>query len=932
MAHSLDEHYGDFGGLDTSPNLLKQRPDSVREGSKNWQWNYADQLQKREGFQHKTAVGDACEAGLIEYKFRDINTGESRTETLGVSFDGHLRVKYVEKLKISVTAASAVTYYSFIYDSVAATHKIIFYNSSQASLGSVNVSLVMQLGDATTGLVKAINDLAIAGLSADAVDEDNSSITSTALAYLMDIVWLEEFNKTVTDTEYNEVWLWLLINTPDGNPAFINAVAYKDDPEWEGISYANHNNSCYITDGGFVFKYDGYSVYRAGMPKLTIGIDGFAGTPGAVGGPALTLLATYKYKFKLAFKDPNGVEILSKIDYGTSGLSFTFVGAENSVTFGIPPISNDDQFPIYAAKIDGNQDPAASPATITVDAGHNIKAGMKLRIPISNSPLALTGFSYLIGSVTSVTATTITYTFSGGARDWPFYPASVITFPDNTWIQAGYAADEWIGKITDVIADTFWIPTVPFGAYVKVYRTVADGDTFYHLIDIPLQYNNGLAAPGNKYTFIDVYTDSQLSREPLDDDSGEELPRACKYLSVWQNQLIQAGRPIDPTIKDDYYPTIYNPSAVTGTWGFGTTEFNKYLYGENHLCDFQSIYWEDTLNPEGFPQSGLNEESFENNFNDKVSGMAQNKDTSFFVFKERTTAYLTGTLATGDIVKEFLEADIGCATHNSIQEIRGSLVFMDQNLGFWSVIAGRLPEFVGYPVQDFFKRNKLNSRNTFLNFKRAKSTNFRAMDQYICYIPAGKKESDESGLMPDPTGDSIMFILDYSATEGKYRTQWLAWQDINAAGGVLATANDELLISQKQSSNNRLWKQKFTGSIYDYSDHTSAIDFRYLGAFLTLGKPVIDKHWIRIVLNAIAGGFDLTVKQFGNFMSDVIGDYDISFPSSGKNTVKMDVKAVTPKLSGLSFGFYNNIIHQDVKIEGWEVEYNADFDIGEPKK
>ena len=929
MAHRLDKHYSDFGGVDTRSNKLTQNPKSARSGSKNFRWSENDELMNREGFQRKTAQGSACEAGLIEYRFKDINTGEAKSEVLGVAFDGHLRRRVVHFLKLTRTTLSSVNYYSIYYDSANATHKIDFLSSTYTVLGSVNISLTMTLAQLET----AIDALALTGLTSSIVDEDDATVAaSTALAMNLDWKYREAFNTGATDNKLNGAYVWEQVYSPDGNAPFVNAVNGATDPDWEGISYENLNNAVYITDGGWVYKYDGFSVYRAGMPK-TIGsssgaalsIDGFRLT--STTGGSLTASGVYSYKFQLGFVDPSGATILGKI---TDPLTITLGGGDSAVNIAVPPIYNGDQsdhFPVYAAKINGNQDPGSGSNSITVDSGHNIKVGMYLRIPISNAPLAVVGYSFMIGTVTAVTSTTITYTQARGG-DYPF--SGSVLFADNQWIQGGYSSSDWAGKVTDTVSvgTSYFLPEMPFGAFVRVYRTRNGGSTYYRLIDLPLQYPDGTASPGDKYTHLDTLADtgsgSNLSTVAIDDTEGEELPRACKYLSSWQGQLVQAGRPYDSTLKDEFYPTIYNSPTVTGSWGYGTTEFDVYHYGENHLCDFQSVYWADSANAEGFPQSGANEESFENGTNDKVTGLGASKE-AIFVFKEETTGYLSGTLATGDIVKEFLEDDTGSACHGAIQKVKGALVFMDEENGFYAVTAGRLPEFIGYPIQDYFTKNNTKTGSEKFNFKRAKSANFKAMNLYLCYIPAGTDT--------DPSSNSVLFVYDYGVKpDGTPRNCWYVWQGVNAAGGVLATADSELLIASKETSANYLFKLKRTGSVYDHADHLTAVEFNYKGSFLTVGAPVIDKAWIRCVISSVLGGFSLRVDQYANYFDSIVGSLNITFASSNRKNQNLDVKANSDKLKSLSWGFYNNTIFEAVRIDGWEIELADAFDSGEAKK
>lgn len=929
MSHRLEKHYSDFGGLDTRSNLLTQNPKSARLGSKNFRWNYKDQLQNREGFQPKTGAGSAAEMGLIEYKFRDINTGASRTEVLGVAADGKLRKRSIRRLKLTRTTLSSVSYYSLFYDAAAVTHKIVFYSSTDVVLGSYNVDT----SDTLNALETAINALALTGLTASIVDEEGNATSSSLGAVLLDVTYKAYFLTSATNSLYNEAWGWTLIPSPDGNAVFVNAVAYAgksapfNDTEvynsYEGVSYVNENNAVYISDGGFPFKYDGFHVYRAGMPK-NIGAA-FSGTNvtyvAGTAGPGTSTTGERWVSYQYCFKDSNGVTVFGKINgqgsapffYDLSSyeqIAINILDASKSATFDIKRIAKEDQFPIYSCSPSSTQTFSGTGSkVINVNSGHNIVVGMILRLTTRSVTIAGTVY---YAEVTAVGASTVTVACPA-ALPGEFNSVGLL---EDVCLNGFYGPDSILGLAQSVYPGNSFFSQDIWGPYIRISSTTASGGMdgnryFWSIAGIPHD-------SAHEYSIATSINDSVLTVEI--DEFGEDLPRACKYIGKWQGQIVQAGRPYDTTVSEDYYPSLYSSSPTVATeWA----KLNFY-YSEVHLCDFQSAYWADPENPEGFPQSGANEESFENKFNDQVVGLSENKE-ALFVFKERTTAYLTGTLATGDIVKEFLEADVGAACHNSIQEVRGSVVFMDQNLGFWSVVAGRLPEFIGYPIQDYFKKNGVQPNISQLNFKKAKSANFRAQDQYVCYVP--------SGLETDPGSSSLMFVFDYADVPGgKIRGAWYVWQGINAAGGVLATANDELIISQQETGENKLWKQKFTGSIYDFSDYMTAIEFNYKAAFSTANNPVVDKSWIRCVINSVLGGFALRVDQYANFIDTLVGSMTITFASSGRKSSKMEVKANSDKLSGLSWGFYHNTIHQAVTIDGWEVELAESYDQGEAKQ
>lgn len=918
MAHSLDKHYNDFGGIDTRSNKLLQSPDTCREGSKNFRYTFEDNLSQRYGFQHKTNLSGGCEWGLIEYKYQDLNTGQARIQILGINESGYLSVLKKHKLKMTFNA-STVAYYSFYYNGT--TYIIEFLDSTFVVLGSVNISLVMTMDQLET----AINALALTGLTADIVDEDGISISSSELAYHLDVVYREEIASSGIDVEYNEVGYWSQINTPDGSVPFPTVPAFKNDPKYEGPTWINAANSIYITDGAFPMKYDGYKIYRSGMPRIlpkgaSLAEESFSGhkvvLSGAVGAGFDT--GIHRVRLQYRYKDPNGVIIYGRpMDDTEDGLyngSFTINRLANErYDLEVKEIKNTNQFPIWGCKLNGSHDFDVS-TTATVDAGHNIEVGMYLRLPFSSGGLQSRPLFVSYKKVTAVTATTVTIESLMG---------STYIIPNSTVLNGCYLPENFkdyiplSGPNNNLAVD--W-----YGPYMMVLGTkTGETDTYYEIGVLPVPYTSAQQYKEEIGT-ADVNMVVEFDEES---EYGDDLPKACRYLSKWQDQLIVAGRPYDAeNLVDLIYPTNFFAVAINPF-------IRPFLeYGEPGLCAYQSIYWENPLYPEGFAQTGENEESFETDKPDEVRGIGSNKE-ALFVFKSRGMGYLTGELATGDIVKEILETDIGATCHKGISSVEGSLLFLDEIGGFYSVIAGRLPQYLGYAISDNIKNNSQKPRNQFLNLRRAVSTEHTLYNWYICYVPAGKQEDGETQAFPDPTVYSKAFVYDYADTRGKIRNAWYVWQGINAAGGILSS-DDVLYISQKSTSAKHLWKMKTTGSKYDMCDHTTAIEFLYKGAFLHYGFPTIDKHWVGCIISSIQGDFSLTVQQYANFLDYLVGDLSINFlaESTSKKAIKEKVKANIEKLSSLSWGFYNNSVNELVRIQGWDVEYSADFDKGEPKR
>ena len=894
MANKLEKFYSKFGGIDSRSNKLLQDPGTFRKGSKNFRYDFQDQIINAQGFQHKDNSAPNF-VDIFEYKYRDVNTGASQVQVLGVATDGHLYKRL--ETTFSFSTHGSATFVSVFYDEIDDTFRM-----ELGGLGVIDISQTMTLADLEIAANLLIGSPAI-------------SITgdSSKLAYLLDCV--------IEDATFapNTVYYWEKIFFGGSLYPFPTTYAYHSADDYEGISSVNLNNAIYITDGGFPMKYDGKAVYRIGMPKVLMPngagtqnasnflISGASSTGGnLVGGK------TYAYKFRFGFINQAGEEILGDLQTNpqtSQNFLYAALGApQNSYTIAFQGLKNGPDFPVYAVKCNGSgQNIPTAGGTINVLAGHNIQVGMCLRIPVSNAPLGFGGYSYIISRVSAVNTIANTITLekglTGGINPWG---ATNLLLSNQVlngyWTQASLENTITDPNYNPSVTGSVYHPPTPLGAFIRVYRCKADTKDvgpFYELIDLPLPLS------GMTSSFTDLLADTNLLTEFVDDE-GMEIPRACKYLSNWQNNIVQSGRPVNPTIATNFYPSYGFPSIPVSYWGTNSTVLNSFYITEALLCDYQSIYWADSLIYEGFPQDGLHEFTIETFFADKIKGMAPNKD-AFFVLKERSTAVLTGDVAENSISMEVLETDAGCVSHKSIKEIRGNLIWLDNVNGFFSCIAGRLPENIGFPIQDY---QKINAEK--LDYSKATATNFRTQSLYICSV------------------GTTTFVFDYADNGDLKRNCWYIWDRINGKS-VLATSDSKMLIWD----GTRTWKMKLTNTKYDFTDHTEAIPMVLKTAWMGLGFPIIDKHFVALWINSIQGDFTLTVKQYGNYLEDLLGTQNnISFiaESSAKKFIKASCKAILPKLSSISWSMENEEKNKAVKIQGYELQYSADFDSGEPKR
>lgn len=916
MANALQKIYTPHKGLDTRSNKLLMDPMTFRKGSKNWRVNFQDEYQNANGFQHK-AENSVEFADIFEYKYKDLNTGESLTQVLAVGIDGHLYRQ--KKFYLHFVATGAATSYSFFYDEVSDSFKF-----SMNGIGEVTVSET----DTMLQLETALN--ALTGVTVDILDQDGASASGTTpKAYFLDCVIEGEFQDSMN-------WLWERVPHPDVSCIAVSAVTIanfdiSDATKWtvnsvpfpttlnffgeqgyEGISSINYGNSIYITDGGFPMKYDGKCVYRAGMPKSISSNSGGTTITGftleaqaAISGTTALTDGNYKYKQRFAFTDFNGATTYGNIIEAFDDPITPFPTLNQNFKISNVGLKYGKDFPIFACKIDGQQGTgsAGGPVTLDVHSGHNIFPGMVIRQyttipgPIVSDPKSTSkSFLNFNALVTEVTATTITLQETVCTAGDLSYLSN---FNDAEILNGYFTQDLYINKRPFEYLSVSEI--LPVGAFLQVFRTKVDATDgpFYHVFDMSMPFKNG-----DESMMIDDKPDSSLTVNFIDLEQGNEIPRACKYLTKWQEQLVQAGRPVDTTIKDDNYPSVIIEGGSIAQCQESIDTLS--LYTEALLCDLQSFYWADELAPEGFPQDGLHEFVVETEFSDRITAIATNKD-ALFAFKERSTGVCTGTLAENDLVLEILEADSGCVSHRTVKEIKGSLVWLDGVNGFFACVAGRLPVNIGYKISDFQKINEEK-----LDYSQACAANFHKEDLYICSV------------------GSTTFVYDYAENDGSPRNAWYLWDRLNIRG-IIETADDEILVSD----GDLVWRMKVTNTKYDFTDHKTAIHMVMNTAWLNQEEPIIDKHYLHWWMSSIQGDFTLSARQYDNYLTDSTSNYQslVFIPeSSSKKAVKIDLKCNLPKISAISIGMENQQKNKWVRLQGMELQLSPDYDKGEPKR
>jgi len=271
------------------------------------------------------------------------------------------------------------------------------------------------------------------------------------------------------------------INSPLSSPLATTQTKINDD-SFQNASLVNLQNVLYIGTGhDELYKYDGQTFFRAGMP---IGVKPTTadGGAGSITNSSTTYIVTYIQK-------DNKNNIVEGIESPTStALNLT----SKQVDLTLTNIEDDTGFNTNCGLIAGAQ---STINTITLDDGsggsHTFKSGDKAYFFDSVSS------SFVTRNITSVAATTITV------------DGAAVTVADN-----------------DIVSNNLKI---------AIYRNQSAGTTHSLVIELP---NNSFATT---QTHTDNVTDANLGANYVAPIKPHGLPPKGKYLTVHQNKLIIAG-------------------------------------------------------------------------------------------------------------------------------------------------------------------------------------------------------------------------------------------------------------------------------------------------------------------------------------------------------------------------------------------------------
>lgn len=598
-------------------------------------------------------------------------------------------------------------------------------------------------------------------------------------------------------------------------------VANISDDDFQIPTLAPYRELLFIgTEYDEVQKFDGQTVYRAGMPKSE------RLTNGGVSGGGNVDTGTHLY-----YATHEQVDNQGNVVEGILSDSLTVtLGAASEVTIAAETLQQDSGWNTNCAIADGDQ---TGVSTITVDDGssgtHSLRAGDTayfLENPAAIVDMAQaavneidvdSGHTIFVGNKVYfldsnngekrirnvISTTTTTITIDGDPVDVAdnaeisTYRERIIDSVTSTTITLATPTDP-LESSTVSIKDN---STISNNLRINIWRTAA-GETIPQLL---------AAIPNDSYSTDEFY---------VDDTTDADLDLLEDYATPAR---------------------LHNPppkSAIVYSYD------NLMIYTKDPDND-DYVWFSEPDEPEYVPQATNNFIIASND--DDVTGVGA-AGSSLIIFKNRSIYSVSGELTTSqfEINPVGTGSNIGCVSHHSIQSVGGLLYFLHTN-GVFSMSENQF-----FPTDDFgnpvaistmidtrFREDPFDDDKKFV-FKRATAINYPKDNQYLLFLPT----EDSTGAKASNENERI-FCFDYQ------KKNWFEWTRINAAGDWYIQDDNLHWFSRSyknSTTSSRLYKQNRTYTLIDQVDHVTPIRVTWQSSWEDLGQPRVRKKFSRCVL------------------------------------------------------------------------------------
>lgn len=497
---TIVKHFNSFRGKDARSSDLVRDPESAID-LHNAKFTRDGNLVNREG--GKILSPNQASIGLYRHAYSNLTTGAVQEEFLTI---GTALLKRINNIfQVVYTGSTTPCTMTIRLDVATGTYKL---KLTEGSTVRANIDIGNGLaGGMTLGALGSQIGIVTAFLFTAGVVSGDPNTTAALVLPLMLDGDLASAPRTINLTWYS----WEAVNTTVSNQ-FGAYYGARGNEDFEHASIVNASNNLYVATGyEFLHKYDGQTVYRAGMPQPvapTMALGG-AGNPNG----------TYRYIATHIQVDNR----TNRIEGTESVFSATISPANQQVNVTVPNLVAGSGYNTNSTLVNGNQ--------VGVNVINVAAASHTLKVSDTAYFLDRSSGAYVQRTITAIGASTITVS------------GAVVNANNN-----------------DIISNNL---------RTGIYRTKAGGVDYYLVAEIP---NNSFAAT---QVFTDNLADASIVEQyqfSLDGRDHDLLTVKPRYLCLHQGQLVAAGDFANPDTgylslpnEPEYFPADASSFDIVNT-------------------------------------------------------------------------------------------------------------------------------------------------------------------------------------------------------------------------------------------------------------------------------------------------------------------------------------------------------------------------------
>ena len=237
------------------------------------------------------------------------------------------------------------------------------------------------------------------------------------------------------------------------------------------------------------------------------------------------------------------------------------------------------------------------------------------------------------------------------------------------------------------------------------------------------------------------------------------------------------------------------------------------------------------------------------NVDDEITGVGVSGST-FVTTKNNSLWAATGNFLSGqiDVVQIAPGTNIGCVAHATIASV-GTLMYFLHTNGVYAITENQLypTDPFGNPIPLSFAIDQLFRETPYLPqtryvFKRAVAINYTKDNQYLLFLPC----ENATSTIRTANAYSVMLCYDYQ------EKNWYQWINMNGAGGMFVIDDDFYFQERRFSGTNgnvaNLYKQHRFYRLVDHADHAGPQIAEWRSSWEDLGQPEVRKKFCRCIL------------------------------------------------------------------------------------